>query len=120
MVIGFKKRFVPKIMDGRKKHTVRTSNRFGSGTKMHMSTDVRTKNQKCFLEIFCSSSQKIIIDHLKTGDVKIIVDGRELLDKEKIKFIKNDGFDNMLDFVLWFKPGTYTEGYLIHWTDLKY
>jgi hypothetical protein len=49
----------------------------------------------------------------------MVVDGRELSEKEALKLMYNDGLTRS-DFKGWFPKGTTHEGAIIHFTDLKY
>jgi len=122
MVIGFKNQFVPKILDGSKKHTIRedATNRWKEGRVMDMATGVRTKQYNKFTEQICTGIQTILIIRVsdELNQTIVNVDGRELSLDEIQKLAWNDGFENLIDFWLWFKDGF--DGKLIHWTDLRY
>ena len=119
MVIGFKPQFVPKILDGTKKHTVRVDakNRYEIGKTLHMATGVRTKNYNCFKVLRITGIQKISIykNHF------VYIDGKLLNTIETNLFAENDGFNGEKDFFEWFSnAGNLFEGKVIHWTDLMY
>ena len=122
MVIGFNMRFKEPILNGSKIHTIREDkhNRWKAGVKMHMATGVRTKKYNQFAEEVCKSVQRIKIirtsDYLNETIVEI--GGRKLTEPEVQQLAWNDGFENLIDFWLWFSEGF--EGKIIHWTDLKY
>lgn len=122
MVIGFKERFVKPILAKSKKHTIRKDsyNRWKIGMKMHMATGMRTKKYNQFHEDTCKSIQEIEIervsDYLHHTIVKI--DGRKLTENEVQQLAWNDGFDNLVDFWMWFADGF--KGKIIHWTELRY
>jgi uncharacterized protein YqfB (UPF0267 family) len=122
MVIGFKKQFVPKILDGTKKHTIRedATNRWKEGRVMDMATGVRTKQYNKFTEQICTGIQTILIIRVsdELNQTIVNVDGRELSLDEIQKLAWNDGFENLIDFWLWFKDGF--DGKILHWTDLRY
>lgn len=122
MVIGFKHRFVEPILARLKIHTIRKDNhnRWKEGMKMHMATGVRTKMYSQFNEDTCKSVQKIEIirvsDDLNETIVK--VDGRVLSDDEVYQLARNDGFENLIEFWMWFADGF--KGKIIHWTEYRY
>lgn len=135
MVIGFKKQFVPKILDGSKKHTIRedATNRWKVGRVMDMATGVRTKQYNKFTEQICLGIQKIeFIWHTENKGlanecrgVKVFIDGRNINDEwfnEDEMLIdvlaRNDGFDNRVDFFTWFSENF--TGKILHWTYLRY
>lgn len=131
-VTGFNK-FRPKL------HTAREGSRWKAGNSIQMAYGVRTKDYISFnngIEQLQKviSVQEIIIEPNLGKEViyfaendrlvlllnvpNIIIDSKVLTDKQVLEFIYNDGFDSVIDFILWFnKPFA---GQLIHWTNLKY
>lgn len=124
-----------------KLHSIREDlhDRWKPGMKIHHSFGVRTKSYRCFAINECISTQRIEIEYLKerliysfpmlktdspsTGSqeikyFRVQIDGR-YVSYDTIKTIsKNDGFDDLYHFLLWFnKP---FKGKIIHWTNLKY
>lgn len=121
MILGFKPQFVPRILSGRKIHTIREdkTNRWKPGNKIQMATGVRTKNYNCFKTAVCVSVQTIEIRNIFDDKNAVLIDGRKLT-KEEIKTLaKNDGFDNVKDFWNWFFMEDFI-GKIIHWTYFKY
>lgn len=127
MILGFKKQFVPKILDGSKIHTIREDkhDRWKAGRTAHMATGVRTKDYHQFDQQECTGTQKIEIIHYKPHEIrpfggcpKVFVDGRELPLNEVDTIAKNDGFDGLSDFCDWFNKDF--SGKIIHWTELRY
>lgn len=115
MILAFKPQFVPRILSGRKIHTIREdkNNRWQPGKKIHMATGVRTKNYNCFKEAVCVAVQSIEITKNK-----VYIDGIQL-NKQEIKTLAiNDGFNGIVDFFKWFNQHFY--GKIIHWTYFKY
>lgn len=149
MILNFKKRFPwgsetmfqTKILEDIKLHSIRLNknNRYIRGTVLQLSTGSRTKFYNCFKSRICTGVQKIIIREVdftrpsfnffvytpsandkktKPKFFEVIVDGR-VLSKFEIQILaKNDGFDSTCDFFRWFYDGY--EGYIIHWTSLRY
>jgi len=135
MILGFKPQFKEHILKHSKIHTIREDKRnyWSGGATIHFSTGVRTKNYHCFKEDFCRGTQKIEIQYFDKycSDLHyaVIVDGfvRKFeifidgfpIGWEKIgQLIKNDGFDEKIDFFRFFKKDF--KGKIIHWTDLRY
>lgn len=114
MLLGFKKQFAPKILDGSKQFTIRNPRKREPkiGEQLHMYTGLRTKH-----------TEKITSEHKLTGIqlvdilirrettvgglpvrvknayyVKIKVDGRELSDLEQRRFFVSDGFKSIYEF----------------------
>ena len=123
MILGFKGRFVPKILDGTKIHTFREDkkNRWKKGNKIHGATGVRTKRYKQFFEDVCKSTQKIVMKYVDKNeyvDLEITVDNYKLTPAEKAILAVNDGFETFDDFKKWFDKDF--KGKIIHWTDYRY
>lgn len=129
MLIGYKPQFHAKILDGTKKHTIRTDthNRWRAGMAMHQSAGVRTKQYKLLRLDTCTGTQKITITHDR-HKASVYVDDKLLGYYAKLngftgyqrlkELAKNDGFNSVDDFFNWFNVN-YT-GKIIHWTDLRY
>lgn len=133
MILQFKKRFVKKIENGTKKHTIREDkhDRWRKGRKIHMATGVRTKNYQQFAEKTCTGTQDISIRYSDDKQlVRVIIDdhffGTALFDHGKVfcflmrleNLVRNDGFDSVEDFFEWFNKDF--DGKIIHWTNLRY
>lgn len=122
MVIGFKEKFKEPILKGAKIHTIREDahNRWKQGRKIHMATGVRTKNYNQFYEDVCKSIQGIEITRVSDylNDTIVTVDGRKLNLSEIQQLAWNDGFENLIDFWMWFNADF--KGKIIHWTDFRY
>lgn len=122
MIIAFKERFEQPILNNKKKHTLREDihDRWKAGVIMHMATGVRTKKYNCFKEDICKSTQRIEIEHVSDylNETIVKIDGRKLAEEEIQQLAWNDGFENLVDFWLWFSDGF--KGKIIHWTELRY
>lgn len=122
MILPFKPQFVPRILSGRKIHTIREdkTNRWKPGNKIQMATGVRTKNYNCFKTAVCISVQTIEIKYfMGCGKFPIIKIDGELLDENfELALFQNDGFDSREDFFSWFDSDF--KGKIIHWTYFKY
>lgn len=114
MLLGFKKQFAPKILDGSKKFTIRNPRKVEPkiGETLHMYTGLRTKHtEKITSEHTLKGIQlvDILIRRETTVGglpvvvkhdyyIKIKVDGRVLLELEQLKFIRMDGFGSRIGF----------------------
>jgi len=121
MVLGFKKQFLDKILNGTKIHTIREdkNRRWQKGVKIQFATGVRTKSYKQFKESVCKWSQAVEL-YFESREIYLGLNGQmHLLDKKHNEmFAKNDGFDSEDEFWKWFnKP---FHGVVIHWTDFIY
>lgn len=103
-------------------HTIRESNRWKAGMKMHMAYGVRTKAYQQFnrhvsgLQIVKSVQEiEIIWDQI---DLTVKIDGRKIECDEVDRLWQNDGFNAFIEFARWFREDF--KGQIIHWTDLKY
>lgn len=119
--------FEEKILDGRKKHTLREDlkNRWKAGLTIQFVTGNRTKQRKLFLEGECTGTQMVYMTI--DGKEFMMKVGDTLLDNSQIRrFAQNDGFDSLDDFIAWFRPLIEADAHklltlkLIHWTDFRY
>ena len=142
MILGFKKRFVPLILDNTKIHTIREDKhgRWKAGNKIHFATGTRTKNYNQFNSGVCKSVQSIVmVNHgnhvyckIQTGEKTYI--HNDCVEYEHTKWYKgyparhllvdlcrNDGL-TWDEFKQWFIPnqGDKFTGKIIHWTDFRY
>lgn len=120
--VAFDLQFVPKIRDTRTKiHTMRRDeeNRLTPGVKIALSCDGL---HLVFDEKVITAVQHIIIHIHILQYVKylqVFVDGRKMEYREIVELAKNDGFDDVNNFISFFGLGRY-EGKLIHWTNKRY
>lgn len=141
MILGFKTinpftghptGFVEKILVGNKIHSIREGNRWKKGDFIHMATGVRSKNYNQFnanqpyLQI-CTGTQRIIIVitqkkalNIPYDDIIVLIDGKKLPTRWLIMLVKNDGFNNLTDFILWFKHSKGFVYQIVHWTKFRY
>lgn len=133
MILGFKKQFVQKIIDGEKIHTIREdkTRRWRYGMDIHFATGVRTKQYNQFYRSRCKkvdeieilwnrfvkvdfnspSPSCIMID--KENYFSVRVNGCELNYDEVCSLAKNDGFENVGEFAKWFSSDF--KGRIIYW-----
>lgn len=127
MILGFKKQFEQKIIEGSKIHTIREDphDRWKPGKEIHFATGVRTKNYNEFRKGVCISVQRIKIFRLGGEAIIHIGDNITLFrplfrqwPEQMRVFVKNDGFDSVEDFLKWFNKDF--DGKIIHWTSFRY
>ena len=117
--------FEPMILDGRKKHSIRTPGRWKEGMTIHHSYGMRTPRYRCFLKNICTGVQKIEFVYpeyeITLIPCHIYIDGIERGAFTVMKLIINDGFigfDKLQRFFNFFNKSCVKE--IIHWTNLKY
>jgi|GEM_PF-6290795 len=138
MLLGFKKQFAPKILDGSKKFTIRNPRKVEPklGEQLHMYTGLRNKScEKITSEHTLKSIQLLDLIILKRPDgsgwMDVHVDGKEIEQIDFNRLISADGFDSIPDFVSYWlsgikadKDGIFymeAEGLIMyHWTGLKW
>lgn len=114
MLLGFKKQFAPKILDGSKKFTIRNPRKREPkiGDQLFMYTGLRTKyTEKITSEHTLKGIQLVDILVRRQTTVgglpvkvnnayyfRIKVDGRKLSDLELMRFFVSDGFKSRYDF----------------------
>jgi len=134
MILNFNHQFVGKIKAGTKVHTIRRDvhARWKPGIKIQLAMNARTRFYTQFDEKVCISVQDITILYKnERGEVHFIIDNNFLLgiwdrfapensiNAEAItEFVRNDGFDNVDEFLKWFKRDF--TGRIIHWTEMRY
>lgn len=105
MLLGFKKQFAPKILDGSKKFTIRNRRKVEPkiGDTLHMYTGLRTKQTERITSAHkLTGIQLVDIEIKKVGggiySTKITVDGK-ILDVGLMDFFaKCDGFNDLESF----------------------
>ena len=134
MILSFKKQFVSKILNGTKKHTIRKdkNKRWNTGRLIHFATGLRSKHYNQFANGYCKKVDKfeIIYTHVfYTNFIKsiifindhkpfIVLINNKPLNIDEVKTLaKNDGFDSIEGFLLWFDQDF--QGRLIHWNLFK-
>jgi hypothetical protein len=143
-LIGFKEQFVSKILDGTKKHTIRSprKNPVKVGDTLILATGVRTKKYKEIKRVKCVSVHEIkiiaidLVNYMTAEEVytdihdslfhiTVIVDMVELDQTEVFNLAKNDGFEDTQMFCEWFDKHHFITkqdfiGNLICWKNIKY
>jgi hypothetical protein len=133
MILSYsKEKFKSLILTREKHHSIREDEwkRWKPDMKIHQwFRNPRLKGKVTpdphqFGEDTCKGVEEITI--VRTGDMdhqlSVNVGGKELTLLEITKLAKNDGFEGLKDFRLWFIPKKSPRyiGRIIHWTDLRY
>lgn len=121
MVLGFKERFVGKIIEGSKIHTIRRdkNKKWQKKVKIHFATGVRTPFYNQFKFGECKFNQSVHLIPEKREIWLGLNGGIHLLNKKhNAMFAKNDGFDTEDEFWEWFNEEYH--GVVIHWTNFVY
>jgi uncharacterized protein YqfB (UPF0267 family) len=137
MILSFNPQFVPKILAGTKKQTIREdkTNRWKVGNCIHFATGVRTKNYKQFASGTVANIKCILIQYFelnsthaanhvnnpylikhKNKSVRVWIGSKILTQDEITKLATDDGFDTTKDFFNWFDKDF--EGKIIVWQYL--
>jgi hypothetical protein len=141
MLLGFKKQFAPKILDGSKKFTIRNPRKVEPkiGDQLHMYTGLRTKScEKISSEHTLKGIQLVdlMIQKQVNGTdylIVVFIDGRPLDSIETQDFVRCDGFNDEEDFIHYWmdsvKEKITRKGFIrlniedliiYHWTDLRF
>ena len=116
--INFIKAFVPKVISGKKPHTIRAmrKRRFRVGDRLYFYTGQRTQYCRKIGEYDC-----LRVDHIRiwADYQEVIINGQKINMHEIEELAKRDGFQNRLDFFKFFKEkhGDDFEGQLIWWKN---
>lgn len=114
--------FVAKDKLPPKLHTLREdkNDRWQVGTMIDFFINVRQKNMFCFApRLTVMSTQVVEIIHTEfMNDIILTIDKKRLNLSEMEQFARNDGFDNLYEFIAYFNKDCVRK--LIHWTDLRY
>ncbi|MFN3405168.1 MAG: hypothetical protein ACK40G_13805 [Cytophagaceae bacterium] len=126
--------FPDKILAGIKINSIRYGYRWRAGMSIQMATGARTKYyyqfnkdrpdlQECIstqnIEIIPAGKAPKLGGYEMYTDHTILIEGK-VIDKKTIELLaKNDGFDSLEDFWVWF-GNDHLDGQIIHWTDFKY
>lgn len=106
MILGFNPEFVPLILSGAKKQTIREDkkDRWSSYRKIHFVKNARTAQQEIFAMGIVDQCQPVLIDclrkQIKLGDKH---NGKWLNHEELAKFIVDDGFESIDSFFEFFR-----------------
>lgn len=94
MLLGFKRRFEPMVMDGSKTHTMRAKRKIRPrvGETCHCYVDPRQKSMRVLGRWPCVRVEDVLIYERGDGTLNMFVEGVELTLDEKNAFAWRDGF----------------------------
>lgn len=111
---GFKKQFVPHILDGTKRHTIRAPRRVEDkpGNTFYGYTGLRTPKAEKLIEAPYIKGEPIVIEPpsglIEVAGIKLVKDEREAL-------AIADGFGSLLEMMAYWSDVDLFEGRLHHW-----
>lgn len=131
-ILNFKPQFVPYILDGTKRHTIRAERKrpFKKGDRLFLYTGLRQKGATLLMQTMCLGVNNIDIfilgNDVKTGHLVITVQGVPLDTDEQCRLAWQDGFrppgstkdapGNSIDLMMQFwKDRVPFFGQIIHW-----
>lgn len=119
MNIHYTKGFREPLRSGGKLHTIRRRAVREGAVLRHIIYPYHRERRECVLENTCTGSQRIRIEVISdvSGTERITVDGRVLTREEADRLVMNDGL-GWMEFSLLFNRDF--EGYINHWTSLRY
>jgi hypothetical protein len=116
---NFKPRFRQPILEGKKRHTIRARRRHPDkpGNTMHLYTGLRTCNAELIARVQCTWVSEIRIGLAGA----ITVDGRSLSRPEREILARHDGFESLVDMILFWRDGRRLpfEGQIFGWAPLE-
>lgn len=125
MILGFNRRFVPAVADGRKPHTIRAGHRWKPGMTIQFYMDVRQLTMRKFrADAVVQVVQDFELELLAPARRQWVphVDGRPLTPLEAQELAVRDGFGDYRELLDWFRKvhGLPFYGQLIGWTSIRY
>jgi hypothetical protein len=124
---NFEKRFVPFILSGAKRHTIRGIRKHPDkpGKTMHLYTGLRQKGAKLLMRVPCVKVEEITIEmQLYRGGgtlakglmfPHILIDGIYLTADEKEALARRDGFSSFHEMMKFWDGRLPFHGHIIHW-----
>lgn len=118
---NFQPRFVPFILSGHKRHTIRAIRRYPDkpGDILHLYTGLRQKNAQLLMRVPCLKVEEIEI-HITPGNGRLIrIEGISLDHTESDALARRDGFKDFRDMMAFWDGRLPFKGHIIHWKYLK-
>lgn len=117
---NFQERFVPKIMSGDKRHTIRATraNPDKPGNILHLYTGLRQKGAKLLMRVPCVKVEEIEIKDGVFFDehhASIAIDGVKLDCSEREALARRDGFADLEEMIQFWRGRLPFKGHIIHW-----
>lgn len=112
---NFQERFVPAILDGTKRHTIRAPRKHPDvpGNTLHLYAGLRRKGARLLMRATCTAVVEIRIGDHGT----IYLDGRPLSEDEREELARRDGFADLADMLEYWRRGERLpfRGHMIFW-----
>ena len=118
--LNYRNQFASKILDGTKIHTIRRQRKrpIKAGDNLFHFTGQRTVKCIRLLENKCVYAVPIIIRENWLESILVYINKNLISYNEQVRLAKNDGFDDIVDFWLFFKrAGLPLCGQLIGWGE---
>lgn len=121
---NFKERFVARILDGSKTHTIRPERARADkpGNTLHLYTGLRHKGARLLMRVPCVKVEEIRMEHhperfLDDDAVlfSVTIDGVVLDRGECEAFARCDGFENFDDMMEFWTNRLPFRGQIVHW-----
>jgi hypothetical protein len=123
-VLNFKPQFVPFILDGTKRHTIRATRKYPikPGDHLFLYTGLRQKNARMLMKTSCCNAQPLNI-HDQYGEPRVWLSGRMLTEPEVVQLAWDDGFrpksepsyEGLHLFMAFWAKRLPFKGQIIHW-----
>jgi hypothetical protein len=113
---NFKARFVPKIEDGSKRHTIRGRRRYEDkpGDTMHLFYGARTKQCRLLMRAPCVKVDRIQITSI-AGKFDVFIGDSLLENDECERLAVADGFDSFAEMMGFWDGRLPFKGKIYHW-----
>lgn len=111
MILGFKDRFVPYVMDGSKRHTIRAGNRWRAGMRADLFARPRQKGMRLLFRAPVVKVEEILIRAIGASGIHVVIDDLPLTQDETESLFERDGFRKSL------VAGTSSEQALSFWRN---
>lgn len=116
---NFQRRFVPMILGGEKRHTIRAKRARATkpGEMLHLYTGLRQKGAKLLMRVRCTRVQDIEIEPgLVPAYTRVWIDGAQLSPDEFEQLARCDGFASRWEMLDFWEGRLPFAGDIIHWS----
>ncbi|HVI07016.1 MAG TPA: ASCH domain-containing protein [Candidatus Binatia bacterium] len=116
-IYNFQSRFVPFILAGHKRHTIREERVHPDkpGNVLHLYTGLRTKHARLICRVKCAAIEDIEI----RASRRIYIQGSVLDRYEAEALARSDGFESFDDMMAFWNGRLPFKGQIIHWTNFR-
>lgn len=117
VAFNFKQQFANDVARGRKRMTIRATNRCQAGDPLQLYTGMRTKACKKLRDAVCAYAAPVEIDSDAHGRLRVSINGTALRGKQLDQLVTADGFTRRMDMRDFFDEhyGLPFRGWLIRW-----